>query len=833
MFRKSNYLTLVCGLVFLMAGSSAFADDYFVYSTFNPAEAVILDSAGSYVENYGVPGTWGDELQYIYVTSGSWGYKYRAWVENEGSPADPTPFIDIKQHPDHYDPIHVGPIEPRFFEFVSSASLYNGGHTDEFHIDSTGVYLGAYPSGINKWDHDWNFVEKIANIPPERTESLAYNPGENIWYAGGRYRTIYQISDTDNDGSFMDESWQAIFSHPNYGGSHHDGMEYIGGFLWISDMTSDVIGKWEYDSITDTWSEVGRYYYSEPAYVEGMGFGANDHFWLTGSGYYFYELGNKITMYYPIADAGEDVESYPPTIPLEFDASGSHQTDPDRSIALYEWDFDGDGIYDASSIDPIFEHTYPACYLSDGSIDWACTLALAPGGDGCYTAMLRVTDDDPVSPKTAMDIRVVCITEPPWEPIADPDGPYNPRVNQEVCLDGSGSFHPAAEMYEPEHPWYDEIVSWEWDLDNDGQFDDATGEAVCVQWSIEGTYFICLRVTDGEGQSDEKCTTVLVAPGIHDVAVESIIPSQSTLFIGEEATIDVTVSNLGDFTESFDVTLWYDSVEIGVGNVTDLTLGDTAALTFSWDTTGVPDGTYTIKACAEVVPGEINIGDNCLETTVELISNRPPVAVCQGAVVAIGEVPNIDGGSYDPDEGDTITLSQSPSGAFAEAGIYEVTLTVTDSYGATDSCTAMVVVYDPTGGFVTGGGWINSPEGAYMPDPSLTGKANFGFISKYKKGASIPTGQTEFQFHVADLNFHSSSYDWLVVTGSNYAMFKGIGTINGSGSYRFMLWAGDGEPDTFRIKIWTEDNLGNETIVYDNGSDQPIDGGSIVVHTKK
>ena len=77
-----------------------------------------------------------------------------------------------------------------------------------------------------------------------------------------------------------------------------------------------------------------------------------------------------------------------------------------------------------------------------------------------------------------------------------------------------------------------------------------------------------------------------------------------------------------------------------------------------------------------------------------------------------------------------------------------------------------VVVYDPEGGFVTGGGWVDSPQGAYVPDPSLTGKATFGFVSKYKKGASVPTGQTEFQFKAGDLNFHSTSYDWPLVTGS-------------------------------------------------------------------
>jgi nitrous oxidase accessory protein NosD len=114
----------------------------------------------------------------------------------------------------------------------------------------------------------------------------------------------------------------------------------------------------------------------------------------------------------------------------------------------------------------------------------------------------------------------------------------------------------------------------------------------------------------------------------------------------------------------------------------------------------------------------------------------------------------------------------------------------------------------------------------------LIGKATFGFVSKYKKGADTPIGQTEFMFKAGDLNFHSTSYDWLVVTGSDYARFKGSGTINGMGDYKFMLWAGDDDPDTFRIKIWYEVN-DEEYVVYDNGMDQSIGGGSIVVHKVK
>jgi len=170
------------------------------------------------------------------------------------------------------------------------------------------------------------------------------------------------------------------------------------------------------------------------------------------------------------------------------------------------------------------------------------------------------------------------------------------------------------------------------------------------------------------------------------------------------------------------------------------------------------------------------------------------------------------------------------SHSYSVPGVYTITLSVTDNDSdvSNESVYQYVVVYDPSGGFVTGGGWFNSPAGAYKADETLTGKATFGFVAKYKKGANVPDGNTEFQFKAGDLNFHSSSYEWLVVAG-NKAQFKGEGTINGEGSYKFMITADDDNPDTFRIKIWYEDN-GMEVVVYDNGSQQPLGGGSIKVH---
>lgn len=157
---------------------------------------------------------------------------------------------------------------------------------------------------------------------------------------------------------------------------------------------------------------------------------------------------------------------------------------------------------------------------------------------------------------------------------------------------------------------------------------------------------------------------------------------------------------------------------------------------------------------------------------------------------------------------------------YTAAGVYTVTVTVTDDDGGTASANSgYVVVYDPSAGFVTGGGWIDSPAGAYTPDPTLVGRANFGFVAKYHRGTTVPDGQTQFQFQAAGLEFHSTSYDWLVISGA-WAQFKGTGTINGTGGYQFLLTAIDGQvtggggADRFRLKIW---NQATGEVVYDSG----------------
>jgi PKD repeat protein len=192
------------------------------------------------------------------------------------------------------------------------------------------------------------------------------------------------------------------------------------------------------------------------------------------------------------------------------------------------------------------------------------------------------------------------------------------------------------------------------------------------------------------------------------------------------------------------------------------------------------------------------------------------------------------------DQTTTVNNATSPISTdhmYAETGVYIIQLTVTDDDGGSDSETyEFIVVYNPDGGYVMGSGWYWSDPGAYNADPSLEGYAIFGFVSRYRPGATVPEGRTKFAFIVGDLNFQSSSYEWLVITGSDYARYKGEGTINGvlapnGEAYKFQIWARDHVPDTFRIKIWYEDG-GAEIVVYDNAMHQPIGGGDIVVSIK-
>lgn len=188
-------------------------------------------------------------------------------------------------------------------------------------------------------------------------------------------------------------------------------------------------------------------------------------------------------------------------------------------------------------------------------------------------------------------------------------------------------------------------------------------------------------------------------------------------------------------------------------------------------------------------------------------------------------------------------LTANPSGVVLSDDDRFVTHFISDNDGCSDFSTRTIDMIDPNTGFVTGGGWVESPEGAYQGDGDLSGKANFAFTFKYSDSGSVASGNTVFKFKPGNLHFKSASYDWMIVS-DNCAKFKGHGTINqGSDDFVFMVWTCDnGESndssDTFRIKI---SKVEGGDLVYDTVSDNDseedygigIGGGNIHVHDKK
>ena len=365
-------------------------------------------------------------------------------------------------------------------------------------------------------------------------------------------------------------------------------------------------------------------------------------------------------------------------------------------------------------------------------------------------------------------------------------------------------------------------------------------------YADNGVYIVTVIVTDnylGIGSDTVTVTVNNVAPVVNagpDATInEGSTFSSSGSFIDPGADIWIATVNYGDGSGSQPLTLNPDKtftlshpyIENGIYTVTITITDDDGGIGSDTATVTVNNVAPTITSITVPVdPVKINVA-----TPVSATFTDPGTADTHTASWIWGDGTSSAGVVTESSGSGSITGSHT----YTATGVYLIILTVDDDDGDSDIDAAIeyIVVYDPSAGFVTGGGWINSPPGAYPTYPTLTGKATFGFVSKYKKGASVPDGETQFVLHMANLNFHSTSYDWLVIAGSK-AKYKGTGTINGQGEYKFILTAIDGgknSADGFRIKIWDADT---GEVIYDNqmgANDDVYDatdlaGGSIVIH---
>lgn len=100
-----------------------------------------------------------------------------------------------------------------------------------------------------------------------------------------------------------------------------------------------------------------------------------------------------------------------------------------------------------------------------------------------------------------------------------------------------------------------------------------------------------------------------IGMAVHNVAVVDVSPEGTAVEQNQTLPIHVTVLDNGNFSESFNLTVYYDSTLIDSENVT-LNSGESRVLDFVWNTTEVPLSGYLIGANASVVPEEVYVADN-------------------------------------------------------------------------------------------------------------------------------------------------------------------------------------------------------------------------------
>jgi hypothetical protein len=149
--------------------------------------------------------------------------------------------------------------------------------------------------------------------------------------------------------------------------------------------------------------------------------------------------------------------------------------------------------------------------------------------DGDYSGSITVESLNAGTKAVELTIEVRSNTPP----TADANGPYYGDEGVPIPLDASASSDP------------DENISlYAWDLDDDGEYDDASGVNPEVVFYQDGTYPIGLRVADEYGESDTDETQVQVANVPPDATAD--VTSQEVQYSDYIADVTVTATDVAD-----------------------------------------------------------------------------------------------------------------------------------------------------------------------------------------------------------------------------------------------------------------------------------------------
>ena len=270
-----------------VTGTAAVTGTYYQY-------AVFLSSSSAFLGGCDV-GSLGDHL---FVNRGAWYadgsildvYKITL-LDSDGDG-----LLEPNQHPSN--PYDTGPIEQRVLEYVTSYNVAALGmvHRSENVPVGDRTYLiagGTSPGTI----FEYIFATGQTNVVGDAGINvdlgfLGLGHSDGVFYSGRETnRIVYSFHAPSSE-------WVAEFIYPSLAGGHFDGLEVVTSpstgiqYVYVSDMTSDYLGQYRKSTMTGEWIQENVFQYTGTVnYVEGIGFGTLNHFWITGDGGNLYEIG--------------------------------------------------------------------------------------------------------------------------------------------------------------------------------------------------------------------------------------------------------------------------------------------------------------------------------------------------------------------------------------------------------------------------------------------------------------------------------------------------------------------------------------------------------------
>jgi len=348
-----------------------------------------------------------------------------------------------------------------------------------------------------------------------------------------------------------------------------------------------------------------------------------------------------------------------PSNPSTSNGATNVSTSPSLEVDVY--DPDGD------SMDVTFYDVYDNIIGTDSNVWSSSTASITWSGlsYGSTYSWYAVADDG--SARTTSNTWSFTTNH---TPTADAGGPYGIDEGDSLSLDGSGSTDQDGS-----------IISYSWDLDDDGNYDDVSGATPTFSWSTlisnglddDGTYTLDLRVEDDDGATGTGGTVLTINNVAPTIDVLNVNPSPSDE--GQEVSFEAAVTDPGaeEFTYS-----WTIGGRNYNENPVQITIFDDNSISWSLEVTdgdGGSDstsGTHTVgnvKPTVNLTGGSEVYAKSPYRLSIDSV-NDPGTDIWNQITVHWG-----DG------ETDTYSSLGDKQHTYVDDGNYEVTIDIVDEDG--------------------------------------------------------------------------------------------------------------------------------------------------------